>query len=219
MKRLLMFFTSILILILIFFGIINGQYNAGIKSFTNKKYVDSIIIFENIKFYKKSQFYISQSLRNLENEGDDLVDNNNYKDAITIYEFLLNYNKDIIPQLSNTRDLLKQQEELKEKEALKILKKKYKSIIPYEGLDEEYIELTAWGKADKIELCIDYYKMQPSHQSKEYFWYENNGDSIKTKSVHVLNGQVISVSEHEMPKKVMRQDALREILAAINKNK
>lgn len=219
MKRLLMFFSSILILLFMFLGIINTQYNAGLKSFTNKKYVDSIIILENIKFYRKSQFYIRQSLESLENEGDNLVNNNNYKDAITIYEFLLKYNKDIIHQLSNTRDLLKQQEEIKEKEALKILKKKYKSTIPYEGLNEEYLELTAWGEADKIELCIDYYKMQPSHQSKEYFWYKDNGDSIEIKSAHVLNGQVISVSEHEMPKKVMSQDALREILSAINKNK
>lgn len=46
--------------------------------------------------------------------------------------------------------------------------------LPYEGMQEAYLEYTKLGKADEVEECIDFYKKVPRARSKTYRWYDDN---------------------------------------------
>lgn len=57
------------------------------------------------------------------------------------------------------------------KQFIETLSNKY----PYEGLQEEYINYTTLGPADKSEKSLDFDKKKASHRSTKYTWYTSSG--------------------------------------------
>ncbi|MBQ6994472.1 MAG: hypothetical protein IJN64_08315 [Lachnospiraceae bacterium] len=49
-------------------------------------------------------------------------------------------------------------------------KKKIGPELPYVGMREEYLEYTSLGKADSVEKCKDFYKLQTRAQYTTYEW-------------------------------------------------
>lgn len=59
--------------------------------------------------------------------------------------------------------------------------------LPYEGLEEKYINNTILGEADEVEKCLDFYKLRMASRSVKYTWYNSNGKVRAIASVGYWN--------------------------------
>ena len=50
--------------------------------------------------------------------------------------------------------------------------------MPFEGLEEEYIDCTKLGKHSSVELSQDFYSMKYIRRMKTYKWNDANGNLI-----------------------------------------
>ncbi|WP_217077728.1 hypothetical protein [Clostridium baratii] len=87
---------------------------------------------------------------------------------------------------------LEQEKNRPEKERLEKIRdeefrKELKTKEPYIGLEDIYVDETIWGKPDKVELSLDYWKMIESRRYKYYTW---NGGEKYFRKITVHEGKV-----------------------------
>ncbi len=94
------------------------------------------------------------------------------------------------PQYDEFLEEQKRRDEELKRELAEIRRKRYEELktkIPYEGMDEAYIDKTIMGKRHKIDVTSKY-------GYTKYYWYTNSGDIMLI--VTCKGGKVTSVSRY-----------------------
>ena len=82
-------------------------------------------------------------------------------------------------------------------------KEKYGSKMPFEGLEEDYIDCTKLGVHSSVELSKDFYAMKYIRRMKTYKWNDANGNLICSANVFYNNDGEGHVGSVYIPTKTL----------------
>ena len=100
---------------------------------------------------------------------------------VSVSTFVVIKNNQEVERVKRSKELAIEREKQKaEEERLQaIIDERFATtlsdILPYEGLEEKFIDKTILGPPNEIEKCLDFYKKRRSAQSVKYTWYDPSG--------------------------------------------
>ncbi|TWI57913.1 hypothetical protein [Halalkalibacter nanhaiisediminis] len=169
------------------YKVADQTYKRAISHFEQGNYLQALDSFEKVENHKKSKEKIQEIYELLYLESKRLIELEGYPKAQEYLERIVH-----IPEYGdNVKEMLNLTEKRIQEEERQY-RTKLRETIPYKGMPENQIELSAWGKPTEIELTKNYHSLRPSHQIKYYKWrtYNSKGELKQIKTVSVREGFV-----------------------------
>ncbi|UOE57998.1 hypothetical protein [Cytobacillus oceanisediminis] len=164
---------------------IRETYAFAQDAMRDENYINALDYFSEVKTYKDSKKQIEGiHIKVSEIVVQRVKERKIYGDTEQYLDILAG-----IPQYKEEAHRLKNKVKKMKKEDEDKEKAKLKQTVPYEGMHEDSISLSAWGPPTEIYKDINYNSLRTDRQVKHYKWIErdSSGRIIKIKTLMVKN--------------------------------